>query len=156
MIVVAKKTRTRYLISRTRHDYVSTEEGSIDGGQDSGYYRSGGAGEIVYIDIPDIKLSDLYNDWNRREDKYNIIDFARADKIGIQEIDEYLFPDKDSLEWKKASYVWGTNGPDGDQPTKFINLCDASTDHLENILKLSHITPEYRKVIESILSDREK
>ena len=71
----------------------------------------------------------------------------------------------ETLKWKAQHAIWGTNGPDGDQPTKYINLIDASGNHLTNILLLLKIRWERRgispdkdwnliEIIEYILKNR--
>lgn len=52
-------------------------------------------------------------------------------------------------------YLWGTFGPNGDQPIQAKRLCDLDTDHLKNILiTQTHTTMLYRKVILFLLEER--
>jgi len=68
------------IFSRTNHDFRSCSCGSvsIDGGQ-SDYYRIlWDDTEMVSpkpfdLDIGDVTLKDLYNDWNMRVDHYGLI-----------------------------------------------------------------------------------
>jgi len=50
---------------------------------------------------------------------------------------------------------WGTYGKNHEHPLKWITLGEASTEHLEAILRTQfHITKEYRVAIQSILQER--
>ena len=50
---------------------------------------------------------------------------------------------------------WGTFGPEGDQPVRYVRLIDLSTEHLINILTTQdHINDEVLNVINSILIQR--
>lgn len=51
---------------------------------------------------------------------------------------------------------WGTFGPSGNDPLKWVKLIDCSTEHLEAILKTQHhiIGTAYVDIIKSILADR--
>ena len=52
---------------------------------------------------------------------------------------------------------WGTRGPDGDQPLKYVLLKDMSTDHIQAILDTQyHISDWRREVYEAELNHRKK
>ncbi len=63
--------------SRTRHDFrwCSCESCAIDGGQRDYFKVTGNPGEykFVEIEVPNVTLQDLYDDWNNSKDKYGII-----------------------------------------------------------------------------------
>ena len=51
--------------------------------------------------------------------------------------------------------VWGTYGPNGDEPLKYVRLIDCSTDHLRNILRTQkQIDPSTRDIINKIFDMR--
>lgn len=141
------------IFSRARHDYRTTKDGKcfIDGGFD--YARCGGFDcEIVPIEIKQ-STSELFNDWHYCKDKYGYISPKEAKNIKI--LDEKDLLDKNSIEYKANTAIWGTNGPKGDQPTKYVNLINCETDHLEAILKnCLHIDDNYKNIINYILEKR--
>jgi len=68
------------IYSRAGHDFQTCscppdEYIFIDGGQNNPYFRVGGnPSEIEHVDLElDLSLSQLYDDWNKRIDKYGII-----------------------------------------------------------------------------------
>jgi hypothetical protein len=144
------------IFSRARHDYRTTEDGKcfIDGGFE--YTRSGGDllnYDIIVIEI-DQSTSELFNDWNTKADKYGYISPEEAKKVKI--LDKKDIYDEKSMEYKLMTAIWGTNGPKGDQPRKYVNLMDCETDHLLAILKnCGHISDDYRQIINYILMTRE-
>lgn len=50
---------------------------------------------------------------------------------------------------------WGTYGIDGDQPLKFVTIAEMDTTHLEAVVKISGIRPEFRNCMEDELGQRE-
>jgi|GEM_PF-1152343 len=63
------------IYSRARHDYreCSCGQVAIDGGQQD-YVRIAGIGfDYGKIDIGEVTLKDLYDDWNQKSDKFGII-----------------------------------------------------------------------------------
>lgn len=59
------------------------------------------------------------------------------------------------VERAKAVAMWGSKGLSGDEPTKFQRLVDLTTEHLLNIKANSQkVTPDERRIIDSILEDR--
>ena len=112
------------LVSRSRHDYQTYGDYSIDGGLD---YIS--IGFPTGITINDITFLTLYED--------------------------------DSFKTIKSKFVWGTFGKSGKEPLKWVFLKNCETEHLENILKMTHNSPNplgyelVEKIINSILYDRE-
>ncbi len=61
-----------------------------------------------------------------------------------------------SLDDLKKIARWGTFGPSGNEPLKWVKLIDCSTEHLEAILQTQpHILgTAYVDIIKSILADR--
>lgn len=67
----------------------------------------------------------------------------------------YCVYDTDSDNVKKERLLWGTYGKDGKGPLKQVPLIKLETDHIEAILETQkNIPPHYRRLLESILSDR--
>lgn len=57
----------------------------------------------------------------------------------------------------REAFAWGSYGPNGDQPKKYIVLKDMDTDHIEAILKTqSHISKVIRKIFQTELDDYRK
>jgi len=147
------------IYSRSRHDFRKTKDsnGFVDGGLD--YFRASGL-KCIVIEL-DVNPATLMDDWNYRHDKYGI---ARTYTNGgflidapgfIRIVPEGEYEDKESFEYKKKYFTWGTYGPKGDQPRKTVMLTECETSHLTAILTTqTHISPETRKIIQSILSDR--
>lgn len=63
------------IYSRARHDmrYCTCKKTAIDGGQDNPYYQVLGLAEAVDLEIADINIKVLYDDWNKSIDKYGLI-----------------------------------------------------------------------------------
>jgi hypothetical protein len=122
--------------SIARHDYVSLPDGTFaDGGQpgigDSmGYNRH--YGKAAWFKVPQT-YAELYNDYqyNFKARKYGIWNLADVKILSPEEI-----PDTDSFEWRVENAIWGTNGPKGDQPTRYVLLKDCELDHLQKISDL--------------------
>lgn len=71
---------------------------------------------------------------------------TRADLIEIK---------VDGLDAAKQNAVWLTKGVDRSQPATAVRLVDCTSDHLKNIVvNKPGLSPDYRRVIESILEDR--
>lgn len=59
------------------------------------------------------------------------------------------------LHAAKHTLRWGTYGPTGKDPLKFVPLDECNTEHLEMIIcTQDQCPPIYRKVILAILKDR--
>jgi hypothetical protein len=59
------------------------------------------------------------------------------------------------VERAKLVAMWGSKGVNGDESTKFQRMADLTTEHLLNIKKNSpKVTPDERRIIDSILEDR--
>lgn len=70
-------------------------------------------------------------------------------------IEDLMLVDTMPMNEIKEKYVWGTTGPKGDQPLKFVKLVDCETIHLMNILKtVKFITPIMKDAIHAILAER--
>lgn len=144
------------IYSRARHDFISTTDGlnSVDGGQD--YFRQVWDNskskplKQVVIEL-EISPAQLYDDWN-----YARNEFGRTSIDKVKIVPENELEDKDSFEYRKKYLMWGTYGKEGKGPRRMIMLAtDAETDHLIKILETQgHISGETRKIIESILKDR--
>lgn len=61
----------------------------------------------------------------------------------------------DGLDAAKAVATWMSKGKDRTQPVTFMLLKDCTDDHLTNILlNKPNLSADYRRVIESLLTDR--
>lgn len=62
---------------------------------------------------------------------------------------------EEQMEEAIGEITWGTYGPDGKQPCKYIPLKDLDTEHLENILIfMSHPRPVMKKLLLYVLKKR--
>lgn len=106
-------------------DYIMMD-GGVQGINHAGYNRRWG--KVVWFEVPQT-MADLYNDWNRNDPRkygtWNIED------VKILSPEEY--PDTESFEWRANNEIWGTNGPNGDEPTTYVLLKDCSKEHLKKI-----------------------
>ncbi len=73
-----------------------------------------------------------------------------------EELSVYAHDDHDLI---REHMHWGTYGPKGDQPRKWVRVKDLETDHIEAILENCHLRPEFelifkrermRRIIEGI------
>jgi hypothetical protein len=59
------------------------------------------------------------------------------------------------LDQAKQVAVWLTKGLDRTQPASAVRLVDCTSDHLKNIVaNKPNLSPDYLRVIDSILADR--
>jgi len=121
--------------SMARHDYNAIDDIMMDGGalgtmQYGGYTRSNG--KPIWFEVPE-SFAELYNDYrdNRANRKYGIWKLEDVKILSPEEI-----PDTESFEWQAEQAIWGTNGLDGKQRTKYVHLKDCSKEHLEKIVEL--------------------
>lgn len=139
--------------SIARHDYVSEDGLMMDGGQPhsnhyAGYNRYSGEGYNVAFKIPQ-NFAELYEDYqfNFKNRKYGV---WKLEEVKI--LTEEEWPKIGSLEEKSKVFCWGTSGPDGTEPLKYVLLKDCSVDHLKNILdNVRHVHEETREVIEFLI-----
>ena len=75
-----------------------------------------------------------------------------------------LYPDQESLavtledghEAVREALTWGTYGPNGDQPLKYIKLCDMETDHIQACLEnVPTMYPQIRTAMQQELEYRQ-
>lgn len=157
MKLLAAISNTHAVFSVSHHDCNVAPDGTMaDGGQPglqnyAGYTRASRG--MKWIELPDVSFDKLYTDYNNggKNRKYGIHPLSE-----VRLLEENEIPDVDSFEWKKENFIWGTNGPNGDKPLKFILLADADTPHLKAILaNCPHIAGKLsEKIILSILAER--
>lgn len=123
--------------SIARHDYNGQDGIFADGGQlnlgnSAGYNRFIGEGKQIWFQVPQT-FAELYNDYrdNTANRKYGIWKLEDVKILSPEEI-----PDTESFEWRAENAIWGTNGIDGTQRTKYVHLKDCSKEHLEKIVEL--------------------
>lgn len=128
------------IASVARHDCNSFGEGDdyilADGGQPNlgdwaGYNRRWG--KVVWFEVPQT-MAELYNDWNQSLNSPRKYGIWNIEDVKILSPEEY--PDTESFEWRANNEIWGTNGPNGDEPVKYVLLKDCSKDHLDKISEL--------------------
>jgi len=56
-------------------------------------------------------------------------------RCGYMDYEELSLTLEDDFSKIRECVRWGTYGPKGDQPMRFIKIKDMSTDHIQNILK---------------------
>ena len=59
-----------------------------------------------------------------------------------------------NIDFASKYAEWGTFGPNGDQPLKFVRLIDCSTDHLRKICQQIGPDADYWQIISHILKQR--
>lgn len=149
MQIIALKTPSgEILVSRANYNFVSSEDGKsfIDGGQGD-YFRYAG-GEIIRIEL-DVNLGQLYDDWNRRFDKYCSFDIK-----DVKIVPKDQWEDRESFEWKKKEATWGSRGKDGKGELVYKRLIELETEHLLAIWALPYVSTTTIEIIDSILEDR--
>lgn len=144
----------KVIASVSHHDYIIVDDIMHDGGQPgtshyAGYNRH--RGESIYFEVHQT-FGELYTDY-----QYN---YGKTRSYGIWNIEdvkilEELEEDMNSFEYQVSQAIWGTCGIDGDEPKKFVNLVDCSTDHLNAILETQKITYNYKQIIDHILNTRQ-
>ncbi len=71
---------------------------------------------------------------------------------GDAEVEELSFDDNATVLEQFDKQLWGTFGPNGDQPLKYILLRDAEVDHLQKILQNGQsLTKRLKSLIQLIL-----
>jgi len=146
----------KYLVASISHyDCNGIDDLMADGGQPgtvnyAGYNRL--SGERVWFEVPQT-FGELFTDYNiKNKRKYGVWEIKDV-KILDNQGD---WPDTDSFEYKVKQTVWGTNGINGDQPTKYVHLVDCATDHLKAILQIceNRRNDDYVEIIKHILKGR--
>ncbi len=128
------------IASVARHDYISTGEGDdyilADGGQPNigdsvGYNKHWGIS--AWFEVPQT-FAELYNDYNNSLNSPRKYGIWPIEEVKLLSSEEY--PDINSFEWKAENAIWGTNGPNGDQPTTYVLIKDCEKSHLKKISEL--------------------
>jgi len=138
MKLLGKANNRIAIASISRHDYMGIAGMFVDGGQNGtsqggGYCRHGGEGKIVWFEVPQA-FAELYNDYRDSHllpRKYGMWELKDVKLLSPEE-----YPDTNSFEWQAENAIWGTNGIDGTQRTKYVHLKDCSKEHLEKIVEL--------------------
>lgn len=81
-------------------------------------------------------------------------EYVRSSEFKPGEVEELHLSDESSAEEVMDKLVWGTYGPKGDQPLKWVFLKECSTDHLQAILKVPNLSPIVKFAIDGILDGR--
>ena len=163
MKLLGVRNKKHVVASISHYDCNGVDGLMADGGQPgtshyAGYTRM--SGERVWFEVPQ-SFGELFTDYNRPSISTEN-GFVR--KYGIWKIEDVKildnpeeWPDTKSFEYEVEQTIWGTNGINGDQPTKYVHLVDCDTDHLEAILQLckDRRNDDYVKIIKYILNKRE-
>lgn len=146
----------KYVIASISHyDCVTRDKLLADGGQPStinysGYNRL--LGERIWFEVPQT-FAELYNDYNQSRSwrKYGVWKLNDSKILSPEE-----YPNTKTFEYKVEQAIWGANGIDGDQRTKYVHLIECETSHLKLILQLcvDRYNDEYVKIINHILENR--
>lgn len=157
MKLLADVNNTHAVFSVSHYDYRSTTGLCADGGQ-PGLQNYAGYGrytkEPVWIELPNVTFADLVNDYqfNTRNRQYGIHPIGE-----VRILDKSEIPNTDSFEWQVENACWGTNGPKGDRPTKYVLLKDCESDHLKAIIaNCPHARGMTFHIIERILQQRQQ
>lgn len=67
---------------------------------------------------------------------------------------ELSLTDKSSIEEMKEKLLWGTYGKNGNEPLRWVKLCDCSTEHLQAILSNARPGIIHTNIINEILDSR--
>lgn len=133
MKLLATVNETHAVFSVGHHDFRMANGLMADGGQPglqdwAGYTRA--SHPQRWIELPNVTFAELYTDYACSQKRlYGIHTFHQ-----VRLLEEKEIPDTCSFEWQLENMVWGTRGPKGNQPLRYILLKDASTDHLKAIL----------------------
>jgi len=138
MKLLGRSNGKKVIASISRHDYTAMVGMFVDGGvngtlQGGGYHRCGGEGETIWFQVPQT-FAELYNDYKDKHLSPRKYGIWNIEDVKILTPEEY--PDTESFEWQAENAIWGTNGIDGDQRTKYVHLKDCSKEHLEKIVEL--------------------
>ena len=112
-------------------DYIMQDGGALGTPDHAGYNRKWG--KSLWFEVPQ-NMAELYNDWNNSLNssrKYGIWNLADVKILSPEE-----YPDVESFEWRAENAIWGTNGPNGDQPTTYVLIKDCEKSHLKKISEL--------------------
>lgn len=138
MKLLAATSKEYAVFSVSHYDCRVAPDGTMmDGGQPglpayAGYNRS--SGKLQWIEVANVDFAKIYNDYcknylHQDKRKYGV---HKISKVRILTDDET--PDTGSLDWRVENTVWGTNGKQGNLPTRYILLKNATDDHLQAIV----------------------
>lgn len=138
MKLLGRSNGKKVIASISHYDCIGVDGMLVDGGilgtaQYAGYNRIGGEGETIWFEVTQT-YSELYNDYRDKHlspRKYGIWDIKDVKVLSPEE-----YPDTESFEWRAENAIWGTNGIDGTQRTKYVHLKDCPKEHLEKIVEL--------------------
>ena len=81
-------------------------------------------------------------------------EYLRCGGDGTSHQESLVLTPEDSADEIRSKLIWGTRGPNGDRPLKWVLLNECETDHLNKILMFASPADLYRSTIETILSLR--
>lgn len=106
-------------------------DGGVIGITSNGYNRHWG--RPIWIEVPQ-NMAELYNDYNQSlfsPRKYGVWQIEDVKVLAPEE-----YPDTNGFEYRAENEIWGTNGPNGDEPTTHVLIKDCSKEHLAKISEL--------------------
>jgi hypothetical protein len=151
--------KDKFVYSRARHDFRTYEGYSIDGGQPCSascvrtLYKEKPP-IMTWVEVKNLTLADLINDWNMKKDKLGICDLKDVRILSKED-----WPDTDSLQWEEENMVWGhyilPNSIESGY-YEYKMMWRLSTPHLKAILKTQkQISEECENYIKKLLKLRE-
>ena len=75
-------------------------------------------------------------------------------RCGDMDYEELRLTLEDDFSKIRECVRWGTYGPKGDQPMRFIKIKDLDTEHISSILDLRYLGSKFRIVLEKELEFR--
>ena len=81
------------------------------------------------------------------------LDYVRRSHHG-DEVDCCVYAGHDPHEVVRHVAKWGTYGPQGDQPLKYVPVADMDTSHIQAVLKTCQPSPGIRLAMEQELKER--
>ena len=81
-------------------------------------------------------------------------EYLRCGGDGTSHQESLVLTSEDTAKEITSKLIWGTRGPLGDQPLKWVILNECETDHLNKILMFADPSELYRNTIETILKER--
>ena len=83
------------------------------------------------------------------------LDYGRRNQHDSAPYIEMSLYDDEPHSVQREILKWGTYGINGDQPLKFVTIAEMDTAHLEAVVKIPGIRPEFRNCMEDEIGQRE-
>ena len=109
-------------------------------------------GEIIYL--PSLSRHDFRTYTFKNGESVSVdggVDYCRRAYITKDNWLDWSLTEIDNFETVCHRLLWGTYGKNGDEPLKYLPLCELEKSHLESILKTQKVGALYEKVIKHLL-----